>query len=319
MEEDYKYLNDPDVKFLKLYHCNDDFVCAACKALASQPIPKEKAPDLPYAACTSVVGCRCSYGAVIQRPTETKLPLLQQAVAAIKAGDKSTGQKLLLQLLEADPNHETALLWLAATTENLTKKRMCFERVLAINPGNERARQALAALDAPEPAEAPPLEMMTGRQPPPVPVAPLVSEPPPVSKPQAISPQKKSSPWATIGLILAICGGCLIAVIINDFLAGGLNFGTGYQITLIVQSNDALANISYLGGTDIASSDLELAYDGRYYYWQKELTLSQGEVVSLTAHNKQGGGIACVALVNGQDWLRSAEMGLCSITGTVGQ
>lgn len=72
--------------------------------------------------------------------------ILQQAISAIKSGDKATGQKLLLSLVKANPNHETALLWLSVTTDDITKKRQCFERVLTINPNNEAAKRGLAEL-----------------------------------------------------------------------------------------------------------------------------------------------------------------------------
>ncbi|MCL4301414.1 MAG: hypothetical protein KJ077_37280 [Anaerolineae bacterium] len=72
--------------------------------------------------------------------------ILQQAIAAIKSGDKITGQKLLLSFVKTNPNHETALLWLSVTTDDITKKRQCFERVLIINPNNEAAKRGLAEL-----------------------------------------------------------------------------------------------------------------------------------------------------------------------------
>jgi hypothetical protein len=72
--------------------------------------------------------------------------ILQKAVTAIKSGDKATGQKLLLSLLKTNPKNELALLWLSATTNDIEKKRQCFERVLQINPKNENAKRELAKL-----------------------------------------------------------------------------------------------------------------------------------------------------------------------------
>lgn len=72
--------------------------------------------------------------------------ILQQAISAIKSGDRATGQKLLLSFVKANPNHETALLWLSVTTDDITKKQQCFERVLTINPNNEAAKRGLAEL-----------------------------------------------------------------------------------------------------------------------------------------------------------------------------
>lgn len=74
--------------------------------------------------------------------------IFQEAVAAIKSGDKITGQKKLLSLLKTDPTNETALLWLSVTTDDTAKKRYCFEQVLKINPANETAKRELAKLQS---------------------------------------------------------------------------------------------------------------------------------------------------------------------------
>src|SRR5688572_16697687 len=73
--------------------------------------------------------------------------LLQQAVTAIKANDTSTGRRLLLEFLRNNPEHEHALLWLSALSEDFTEKRHCFKQVLKINPDNQNAKWALAKLD----------------------------------------------------------------------------------------------------------------------------------------------------------------------------
>ena len=88
--------------------------------------------------------------------------ILQQAIAAIKSGDNMSGQKLLLSLVKTNPNHETALLWLSVTTDEITKKRQCLDRVLAINPNNETAKRGLAELQKqvsqPKQVEVPKIE-----------------------------------------------------------------------------------------------------------------------------------------------------------------
>ena len=93
----------------------------------------------------------------------------QEAIAAIKAGDKAKGRRLLSLFLQDNPTHENALLWLSATTNSPTEKRRYFERVLQINPYNEKAKQALAKLDDAD--EAPGLEVMTGESTRPAPPA----------------------------------------------------------------------------------------------------------------------------------------------------
>lgn len=54
---------------------------------------------------------------------------LRRAVDAIKAGDRDQGRQLLLDFLKTSPNHETAILWLSATTNDSAQKRACFQSV----------------------------------------------------------------------------------------------------------------------------------------------------------------------------------------------
>jgi hypothetical protein len=77
---------------------------------------------------------------------------LGQAIAAIRAGDKSTGRRLLIEVVQSEPRNETAWLWMAGLVENETSYARCLENVLKINPNNEMARQSLAALLANAPA-----------------------------------------------------------------------------------------------------------------------------------------------------------------------
>ena len=76
---------------------------------------------------------------------------LQQAIDAIEAGDKETGQRLLFHLTKAEPNNIQAWLWLAQTEEDDDLRRQCYERVLNIAPGNFEAREALGVSPKPQP------------------------------------------------------------------------------------------------------------------------------------------------------------------------
>jgi hypothetical protein len=71
---------------------------------------------------------------------------LQQAIAAIKAGDKVGGRRLLAVVIRSDPRNEAAWLWMSAATDSDEQRRACLERVLAINPDNSTARRGLAGL-----------------------------------------------------------------------------------------------------------------------------------------------------------------------------
>ena len=72
---------------------------------------------------------------------------LQQAIAAIKAGDKETGQQLLAQVISADPQNEAAWVWLATVVDDPQRQRECLHKVLKMNPNNEIARRSLAELN----------------------------------------------------------------------------------------------------------------------------------------------------------------------------
>lgn len=72
--------------------------------------------------------------------------ILDNGVRAARSGDRSTAQKLLKQVLEEDPDNELALIWLASTVTSSAERRMYLQQVVRINPGNTRAREALAQL-----------------------------------------------------------------------------------------------------------------------------------------------------------------------------
>jgi len=83
---------------------------------------------------------------------------LQQAITAIKAGDKPASQRWLAQALQENPCDETAWVWMSALVETDAQRRDCLTRVLAINPNNETARRGLEKLSrlaAPQPTRQP--------------------------------------------------------------------------------------------------------------------------------------------------------------------
>ena len=80
--------------------------------------------------------------------------LTQEGVDAFKAGNKSEAAKLLTQAAQQNSQDETAWLYLGLALDLPDRKRQCFQRVLAINPANQQAKDALAALDAPTSASS---------------------------------------------------------------------------------------------------------------------------------------------------------------------
>jgi hypothetical protein len=77
---------------------------------------------------------------------------LQEAITAIKAGDKLTGYRLLVEVIKADPqgkNAEDAWLWMSVVVDDPEKRRKSLETVLSLNPNNETARKRLSQLQIP--------------------------------------------------------------------------------------------------------------------------------------------------------------------------
>jgi hypothetical protein len=71
---------------------------------------------------------------------------LQRSIVMIKSGDYEGGSDILYSLVDLEPENELAWLWLAACIEDTEEKIFCLNRVLAINPDNEIAREALDQL-----------------------------------------------------------------------------------------------------------------------------------------------------------------------------
>jgi twitching motility two-component system response regulator PilG len=69
---------------------------------------------------------------------------LAEAITAAKLGQRPLARKLLAELVERDPNNESAWLWIAALSEDKQQAMDALLRVLDINPGNQQALNALA-------------------------------------------------------------------------------------------------------------------------------------------------------------------------------
>ena len=83
--------------------------------------------------------------------------LLQQGIAAAKAGRKEEARRLLTQLVDIDEHNEKAWLWLSGVVESAEDRQICLENVLALNPDNRHAQAGLEWLrqHAPPPPAAP--------------------------------------------------------------------------------------------------------------------------------------------------------------------
>jgi hypothetical protein len=65
--------------------------------------------------------------------------LLRDGIAAVKAGKKEEGRRLLTAIVQQNPDSEEAWLWLAAAASSPRETLSCLNRVLAINPQNAKA------------------------------------------------------------------------------------------------------------------------------------------------------------------------------------
>src|SRR5437762_12669022 len=72
--------------------------------------------------------------------------LVQQGMTAMKAGNKEGAIAALRLATELESSNEAAWLCLASLYVDMPLVAHCLQRVVAINPGNERARRALQAV-----------------------------------------------------------------------------------------------------------------------------------------------------------------------------
>jgi hypothetical protein len=72
--------------------------------------------------------------------------MLSQGLAALKAGDKTTAQTVLREVVKQNPRLIEAWMGLAQTTTDPARQRTCYENVLKIDPTHPAARAALATL-----------------------------------------------------------------------------------------------------------------------------------------------------------------------------
>jgi hypothetical protein len=88
-------------------------------------------------------------------PRQRAAQLIDEGIAAIRAGDQMRARQLLSQAVQLDPQNERGWLWLSGALPDAAQRRYCLERVLAINPQNEVAKRGLASLTSAAPPAAP--------------------------------------------------------------------------------------------------------------------------------------------------------------------
>src|SRR6266542_6829074 len=75
--------------------------------------------------------------------------LRRAGITAARAGDIATASKLLMQVVQSDPNSELGWLWLGLCRTVPQQREYCFRRVLAINPQNSEAERQIRLLHQP--------------------------------------------------------------------------------------------------------------------------------------------------------------------------
>jgi len=114
---------------------------------------------------------------------------LQRAEELLRAGYKTQAQTRLARLLKQDFHNEQAWWLLAQSQDDPQRRKDCLERVLAINPGHQAARQMLAALTAPTaPSPAPPSTPAASFEPPQFADSPTRATPEPVKFSSLLNP-----------------------------------------------------------------------------------------------------------------------------------
>src|SRR5688572_3431100 len=97
--------------------------------------------------------------------------MLQDGVAALKAGRKGDAKRILTQIVDTQEDNEEAWLWLSACVDTPEEQQICLENVIAINPNNQKARKGLEAISK----RGTPKSAGTAAPPPPAP-APQASQ-----------------------------------------------------------------------------------------------------------------------------------------------
>lgn len=174
---------------------------------------------------------------------------LDQAIAAINAGDNKTGQRLLTEIVQANPRDDLAWVWLARAVSAPERKEYCLKRALAINPHNREAQIDLQNLrQKPRVQPAPPESQ------PPLPVRsnPILTPIPPPSPParhsaSAETELKRIRVWLaatlTILAIVIIGAGCLAVVFFTD-LPAQFGFTPATPVVILVTATPVSVSAS---------------------------------------------------------------------------
>jgi len=80
--------------------------------------------------------------------------MFQDALAALRRGDKLRARELLTRLLKTDQNNTTYWVWLSAAVENTKERIYCLQTAYKLDPENDTAKRGLILLGALTPDES---------------------------------------------------------------------------------------------------------------------------------------------------------------------
>src|SRR5512146_2915656 len=79
--------------------------------------------------------------------------MFQDAVDALKQGDKARAKDILTRLLKNDQNNATYWIWLSAAVDSAKERIYCLQTALKLDPENGTAKRGLILLGALPPDE----------------------------------------------------------------------------------------------------------------------------------------------------------------------
>ncbi len=121
---------------------------------------------------------RCAISTDINNPpggesqvSEEVNNLLVQGFQAAKEGRRPQAYELFCDVVKLDPSNEYGWLYRAATTDDMAEAYVCLQRVLSINPDNQKAQRGVERIRARMTGE----ESATEQTQPPAPAVPIAS------------------------------------------------------------------------------------------------------------------------------------------------
>src|SRR5947209_4680450 len=88
--------------------------------------------------------------------------VLQQGIAAARAGQQTQARQLLQEAVKRDPKSKAAWLWLSSVAKDNQERIFCLKQLLALDPNDDNAIKGLKQLGVQVTAGAPPAPPTAG-------------------------------------------------------------------------------------------------------------------------------------------------------------